>query len=55
MDILNALMVFANSPATGDNFPVVPIIAVGGIAVVIAVASSIAAAAGKKKDKNDKK
>lgn len=55
MDILNLLTVLANSPATGDDFPVVPIIAVGGIAVVIAIVSAIAAAAGKKKDDDDKK
>lgn len=54
MDMLNMLMAFANSPATGDDFPVVPIIAVGGIAVVIAIVSAIAAA-GKKKDNDDKK
>lgn len=53
MDILNLLTVLANSPATGDRFPVVPIVAVGGIAVVIAVVSAIAAA-GKKKDDDEK-
>lgn len=53
MDILNMLTLAANSPQTGDDFPVIPIVLVGGLAVLIAVVSAIAAAKRKKDDDDD--
>lgn len=51
MNILPVLTLAA-SPATGDDFPVIPLVIVGGLAVVIAVISAIAASK-KKKDDNE--
>lgn len=54
MNILNMLAAYVSSPATGDQFPIVPIIIVGGIAVVIAIVTAVAAVFNKKGD-DDKK
>ena len=35
------LMLAENAPLTGDNFPVIPLIIVGVIAVVLAVVTTI--------------
>lgn len=54
MDMLNMLVLAANSPATGDNFPVVPLVIAIGAAVVLAVVSTVIAAVKKKKNDDDK-
>lgn len=54
MDMLNMLILAVNSPATGDDFPVVPLVIAIGAAVVLAVVSTIIAAVKKKKNDNDK-
>jgi len=54
MDIINTLILAADSPATGDDFPVVPLVIAIGAAVVIAVVSTVIAAVKKKKDDDDK-
>ncbi len=50
MDMLSILTLAVVSPATGDRFPVIPLILIVGLAVVIAVISSIIAAKNKKDD-----
>lgn len=50
MDMLSILTLAAASPATGDRFPVIPLIIIVGLAVVIAVVSSVIAAKNKKDD-----
>lgn len=50
MDMLSILSTAAVSPATGDQFPVIPLVLIGGLAVIIAVVSSIAASKNKKDD-----
>lgn len=40
-DMLNMFTLASVSPATGDNFPVIPLIIIGVIAVVIAVVLSV--------------
>ena len=54
MDMLNMLVLAVNSPATGDDFPVVPLVIAIGAAVVLAVVSTVIAAV-KKKNKDDDK
>lgn len=54
MDMLNMLILAVNSPATGDDFPVVPLVIAIGAAVVLAVVSAIIAAVKKKKNNDDK-
>ncbi|MCM1528523.1 MAG: hypothetical protein NC093_00840 [Alistipes sp.] len=49
MELLTFLA--AQSPLTGDDFPVIPLAIVGGIAVVVAIVSIIASS--KKKDDDD--
>ena len=48
MDMLSILTLAAASPATGDRFPVIPLVIIVGLALVIAVVSSIVAAKNKK-------
>lgn len=50
MDMQTIINLAAVSPATGDRFPVIPLILIVGLAVVIAVVSSIIAAKNKKDD-----
>ncbi|MBQ3138286.1 MAG: hypothetical protein IJB68_02090 [Ruminococcus sp.] len=50
MDMLSILTLAAASPATGDRFPVIPLVIIVGLALVIAVVSSIVAAKNKKDD-----
>ncbi len=50
MDMLSILTLAAASPATGDRFPVIPLVIIVGLAVVIAVVSSVIAAKNKKDD-----
>lgn len=50
MDMLSILSVAAVSPATGDQFPVIPLVLIAGLAIVIAVISSIVASKNKKDD-----
>lgn len=51
MNMLSILSLLAVSPATGDRFPVIPLVIIVGLAVVIAVVTSIIA--GKKKKDDD--
>ena len=44
MDMLSILSTAAVSPATGDQFPVIPLVLIGGLAVIIAVVSSVVSA-----------
>lgn len=50
MDMLSILTLAAASPATGDRFPVIPLVIIVGLAIVIAVVSSVIAAKNKKDD-----
>lgn len=50
MNMLSILTLAAASPATGDRFPVIPLVIIVGLALVIAVVSSIVAAKNKKDD-----
>lgn len=50
MDMLNMLVLAVNSPATGDDFPVVPLVIAIGAAIVLAVVSTVIAAVKKKND-----
>ena len=53
MDMLSILSAAVVSPATGDQFPVIPLLLIAGLAVVIAVFSSIAASKNKSDDEDD--
>ncbi|MBR5512918.1 MAG: hypothetical protein IKV85_02885 [Ruminococcus sp.] len=53
MDMLSLLTLAAVSPATGDRFPVLPLILVAGLAIVIAVVSSVIASKNKHDDDDD--
>ncbi|MBO5343247.1 MAG: hypothetical protein J6A57_02205 [Ruminococcus sp.] len=50
MDMLSILTLAAVSPATGDRFPVIPLVIIVGLAIVIAIVTSIVAAKNKKDD-----
>ncbi|MBR6581002.1 MAG: hypothetical protein IKK66_06855 [Ruminococcus sp.] len=50
MDMLSILALALASPATGDRFPVIPLVLIVGLAVVIAVVSSVIAVKNKKDD-----
>lgn len=54
MSVLTLILVSA-SPATGDNFPIVPVVGVGILAVVVAIFMAAASALKKKKDDDDEK
>lgn len=47
----NLTLLASQIPSTGDEFPAIPLVIVGGIAVVIAIVSIIASS--KKKDDDD--
>ena len=50
MDMLSILTLAAVSPATGDRFPVIPLVIIVGLAIVVAIVTSIVAAKNKKDD-----
>ncbi len=50
MDMLSILTLAAVSPATGDRFPVIPLVIIVGLAIAIAIVTSIVAAKNKKDD-----
>ncbi|MDE5569711.1 MAG: LPXTG cell wall anchor domain-containing protein [Ruminococcus sp.] len=41
--MINMLALVSQIPATGDNFPVIPLVIVGVIAVIIAIVSAVLA------------
>ncbi len=41
--MINMLTLASQIPATGDNFPVIPLVIVGVIAVIIAIVSAVLA------------
>lgn len=46
MTLFNIADMVLSVPATGDNFPIVPVAAVGGIAIILAILAGL-----KKKNK----
>lgn len=50
MDILSILTLAVMSPATGDRFPVIPLVIIIGLAVVIAIVTSVIASRNRNDD-----
>lgn len=50
MDMLSILTLAVMSPATGDRFPVIPLVIIIGLAVVIAIVTSVIASRNRNDD-----
>ncbi len=50
MDMLSIFTLAVMSPATGDRFPVIPLVIIIGLAVVIAIVTSVIASRNRNDD-----